>query len=64
MHLFSHMPFDYPPQSYSRQLDDAIARQEMPYGYDMPPPAADTGDYNSQKLVSKKEYPMKKGRAV
>ena len=52
------------PESYSRQLDERVARQEMPYGYTTNPPAADTGDFNQKRLESKKEYSMRKGRAV
>lgn len=50
--------------SYSRQLDRRVAASEMPYGYNESPPSADTGDYNSEARVSKKEYPLRKGRAV
>lgn len=53
-----------PQQSYSRRLDDQVAKEERPYGYDDAPPPADTGDYNSNKLNSSKEYSMKRGRAV
>lgn len=59
-----HMPFQFPPESYSRELDAAVARQEMPYGYITPPPPADTGDYNQHARESHKEYPLKGGRAV
>lgn len=48
------------PQSYSRELDDEVAKQEMPYGYTTNPPPADTGDFNQHKLESHKEYPPKK----
>ena len=51
------------PDSYSRQLDDRVAIQEMPYGYDLPPPPADTGDYDQRRLESHDQYPMRKGRA-
>lgn len=42
------------PDSYSRQLDNHVAMQEMPYGYMGEPPPADTNDYNQRKLESKK----------
>lgn len=48
--------FTYPEQSYSRELDLAVQRQERPYGYNMPPPPADTGDYDMKARESKKEY--------
>lgn len=47
--------FSSPPQSYSRELDDRVAAQEMPYGYSNPPPPYDHENreaieaYNSQK---------------
>ncbi len=49
--------YGIPPESYSRQLDERVAAQEMPYGYTSPPPPADTGDYDTEARVSKKEYP-------
>lgn len=64
MHIMGHMPFSYPPDSYSRELDAAVARQEMPYGYSSPPPSADTGDFDQKQKESNKEYPLKNGRAV
>ncbi len=57
------MQHSMPQESYSRRLDDQVAAQEKPYGYDDSPPPADTGDYNSSKLNSKKEYSMRYGRA-
>lgn len=59
-----HMLGSLVPDSYSRKLDDDVARTEMPYGYTNNPPAADTGDYNQRSLESNKQYPMRKGRAV
>ena len=53
-----------PQESYSRRLDEMVAREEKPYGYDDSPPPADTGDYDQARFNSKKEYPMKHGRAV
>lgn len=53
--------FKVPPESYSRMLDEHVAREEEPYGYTSSPPAADTGDFDQCKLNSKKEYRPKKG---
>ncbi len=47
------------PESYSRQLDERVAMQEMPYGYVSSPPPADTGDYDQYKLESHKQYAPK-----
>jgi hypothetical protein len=52
------------PESYSRQLDEHVLEQEMPYGYTTEPPAADTGDYDQRRLESNKQYVMRKGKAV
>jgi hypothetical protein len=52
-----HMLGSLVPESYSRRLDERVARQEMPYGYDFDPPPADTGDYDQAKLESNKQYP-------
>lgn len=52
------------PESYSRQLDERVLEQEMPYGYTTEPPPADTGDFNQRRLESNKQYAMRKGRAV
>lgn len=49
-----------PSESYSRQLDRQVASQEMPYGYQGNPPAADTGNYDMYARESHKEYPRKK----
>lgn len=55
----------HPPESYSRQLDDKVAAQEMPYGYTSSPPPADTGDFDQRKLESSKQYPKRRnGRAI
>lgn len=51
-----HMMGSFVPESYSRQLDERVAMQEMPYGYQTPPPPADTGDYDQRKLESNKQY--------
>jgi hypothetical protein len=49
--------FQYPEESYSRELDRNVRISERPYGYTLPPPPADTGHYNMMKYESKKEYP-------
>lgn len=48
--------FGGPSESYSRMLDKRVRVSEMPYGYDMPPPPADTGDYDMKARESKVEY--------
>lgn len=54
---------DYPiSDSYSRQLDKRVAISEKPYGYDMSPPPADTGDYNTRAKESHVEYPRRSKR--
>lgn len=52
------------PESYSRQLDERVCEQEMPYGYTSSPPPADTGDYDQRRLESNKQYRLKGGRAI
>lgn len=59
-----HMLGSLVPESYSRQLDERVMAQEMPYGYTSPPPPADTGDFDQRRLESDKQYPMRRGRAV
>lgn len=59
--IFSHPT---PPDSYSRELDMKVQAEEMPYGYTTPPPSADTGNFDQQAKESRKEYPLKKGRAI
>lgn len=54
-----HMLGSLIPESYSREIDQSVFMQEMPYGYTAPPPPADTGDFDQEKLESKKEYPPK-----
>ena len=56
--------YKVPPESYSRMLDDQVAREEEPYGYTNSPPPADTGDFNQERLNCHKQYPMRRGRAV
>jgi hypothetical protein len=51
-----------PSESYSRQLDKMVAAQEMPYGYTMPPPPADTGNYDMRALETDNQHRPKKGR--
>lgn len=51
------------PESYSRQLDERVAHQEMPYGYTTEPPAADTGDFDQRRLESKKQLPPHWGKS-
>lgn len=50
------------PESYSRQLDERVLEQEMPYGYTSPPPPADTGDYDQRRLESNKQYSVRGGK--
>lgn len=64
MEIFELSISHHPSESYSRQLDQRIHAEEMPYGYEMSPPPADTGDFNQRKLESDKQYPRHHGRAV
>lgn len=41
-------------ESYSRELDERVQMQERPYGYDGPPPPADSGVHNLGKFESRK----------
>lgn len=59
-----HMLGSLVPESYSRQLDERVFMQEMPYGYTTEPPPADTGEFNMERLNSHKEYPLRHGRAI
>lgn len=52
------------PESYSRQLDERVSIQEMPYGYVIGPPPADTGDFDQARMESKKQYSRHGRRAV
>lgn len=54
--------YSHPSESYSRQLDNRVAAQEMPYGYSFPPPPADTGDYDQRRLESDKQYKVRQGK--
>ena len=49
-----------PEDSYSRELDSRVQESEVPYGYSWGEPAADTGDYNTESRVSKKQYKPRK----
>lgn len=53
-----------PENSYSRELDSRVQSQERPYGYSFGEPAADTQDFDQARIESKKEYPLRKGRAI
>lgn len=55
-----HMLGSLVPESYSRQLDERVLAQEMPYGYENQPPPADTGDFDQRRLEAKHEH-MRKG---
>jgi hypothetical protein len=46
-------------ESYSRRLDASVQRQEMPYGYDMSPPPADTHDYREKQYETRIQYHIK-----
>lgn len=48
--------YPYIPESYSRSIDNIVKTMEMPYGYLTQPPSADSGDYNIDRLESKKKY--------
>jgi hypothetical protein len=54
--------FRSPQESYSRKLDNRVELDERPYGYDSPPPPADTGDFNQRSLESDKQYRTSKGK--
>lgn len=49
-----------PEDSYSRELDSRVQAMERPYGYSYGEPSADTGDFNQERLESKKEYKPRK----
>lgn len=49
------------PNSYSRQLDKRVQASEMPYGYEMSSPSADTGNFN-QKAKESNKSSKPKGR--
>lgn len=51
--------FRSPSNSYSRELDMKVQMEERPYGYEISPPPADTGDYDMYARESHVEYPRK-----
>jgi len=53
---FSHA---MPSESQSRQLDFWVQAQEMPYGYEISPPPADTGMHDLGKYESRKGKMMR-----
>lgn len=57
---FQFTSFKIPEESYSRQLDKKVARQEMPYGYTISPPPADTGDYDLRSKETNMQYRPKR----
>lgn len=57
-----HMLGSLVPESYSRKLDERVAREEMPYGYMNEPPAADTGDFDQARLESRNKYNIRHGK--
>jgi hypothetical protein len=59
-----HMLGSFVPESYSRKLDERVSMQEMPYGYEMSPPPADTGDFDQARLESDKRYPIRQRERV
>jgi hypothetical protein len=62
MREFEITYFDHPSDSYSRQLDNRVAATERPYGYSLPPPPADTNDYDQYRLESTKKYTVRQGK--
>jgi len=63
MHILEVSLFGHPSESYSRELDNRVSSQEMPYGYSHSPPDADTGNFDEEVLESHKEYkPNRRGR--
>lgn len=57
-----HMMGSLVPESYSRQIDERILHQEMPYGYTSEPPPADTGDFDQARLETKNAYHIRHGK--
>lgn len=49
-----------PSDSFSRQLDAMVQREEMPYGYETTPPPAGTNDYDMASRQSDKCYPKRR----
>lgn len=52
--------FRAPEESYSRQLDKRVASQEMPYGYSISPPPADTQDFDMYAKETKIQHQPKR----
>jgi hypothetical protein len=52
--------FNTPPESFSRELDLRVQAEEMPYGYTMAPPPADTGNHNERARESHKIEKIRK----
>lgn len=50
------------PESYSRQIDERVLLQEMPYGYTSEPPPADTGDFDQMRIETKVKYKVRGGK--
>lgn len=48
-----------PKESYSRQLDATVYKQELPYGYDYSPPPADTQDFHEREYETKLQHHIK-----
>ncbi len=44
--------YEVPPESYSRILDEEVARSELPYGYDTPPPPAGHNNHEGHEVKS------------
>jgi hypothetical protein len=64
-----HMLGSLVPESYSRQLDERVMAQEMPYGYVTQAPLfhegrADSGDFDQERLETTNQYPKRRGRAI
>lgn len=45
----------HPEESYSRRLDEMVAAQELPYGYDGNPPPYDHENMLSKEQMYKRE---------
>ena len=54
--------FSYPSDYYSRQLDMRVYREEMPYGYEISPPPADTGNFDQRAKESHVDYKPKRAK--
>ena len=47
------VPHPTPPESESRMLDKRVQQEEMPYGYLISPPPADSGDFDTKAKEEK-----------